>query len=379
MAGREDDAREEPREPEAARDERHEESKDGKKSEGSAPPAGMPRRSRRRVVVIVLSLVVVGAAAAIAAWLHYRHYESTDDAFIEGHVTAVSSKVAAHVVKLLVEDNQDLEEGQLIVELDRRDFEARLAQAKAGLEAARSRLASAEAGLVKADADVEAALADVTAAETEADRAAHDLERYQAAGNAVTRQSLDNARALAISTAAQLRAARDKAASARSQVPYAKAQVAVAKAEIGQAEAQFREAELQLSYCEVRAPVAGRVTRRTVEKGAYVQPGEPLLALVERDVWVVANFRETQLRDMRVGQPVQIEIDALPDAKLRGHVDSFMRGTGARFSLIPPENATGNYVKVVQRVPVKIVFDEPLPEGREIGVGVSVVPTVTVK
>src|SRR5581483_3367508 len=218
----------------------------------------------------------------IAAWLHYRHYESTDDAFIEGHVTAVSSKVAAHVVKLLVEDNQDLEEGQLIVELDRRDFEARLAQAKAGLEAARSRLASAEAGLVKADADVEAALADVT----DADRAAHDLERYQAAGNAVTRQSLDNARALAISTAAQLRAARDKAASARSQVPYAKAQVAVAKAEIGQAEAQFREAELQLSYCEVRAPVAGRVTRRTVEKGAYVQPGAPLLALVERGVWV---------------------------------------------------------------------------------------------
>jgi membrane fusion protein (multidrug efflux system) len=218
-----------------------------------------------------------------------------------------------------------------------------------------------------------------SASETEAARAANDLRRYEAAGSAVTVQSLDNARALARSTAAQLHAARERADSARSNVPAAEAQVAVANAQIGENSAQVSQAELELSYTKVHAPVTGRVTRRTVELGSYVQPGEALLALVEHDVWIIANFRETQLRHMRPGQLVSVRIDAYPERPLRAKVESIQAGTGARFSLIPPENATGNYVKVVQRVPVKIVFEDRLEAERIVGVGMSVVPTVTVR
>ena len=182
-----------------------------------------------------------------------------------------------------------------------------------------------------------------------------------------------------LSTAAQLHAERQKASAARSQVLYAEADVVQARAGVEEARAQLREAELQLSYTKISAPVAGSVTRRSVEVGAYVQPGESLFALVQKHVWVTANFREIQLRYMRPGQPVDVEIDAYPEKKLHGKVDSIMRGSGARFSLLPPENATGNYVKVVQRVPVKIVLDEPLEGDRVLGVGFSVVPTVRVR
>jgi membrane fusion protein (multidrug efflux system) len=342
-------------------------------------PAKPPNARRRRRTWLVLIPLLALSIAGAAYYLDSRQFEWTDDAFIEGRVTSVSAKVSAHVEKLLVDDNWDVTAGQLLLELDARDFEARLAQARAQHEAAKSRLLSAEAGVVRAKAELEASEADVAATLAEADRAALDKTRYESAGSAVTKQSLDNARALATTTMAQHRAAREKAASARSQVPYAESQVAVARAEIEQANAQLREAELQLSYTRVTAPVSGRVTRRSVEVGQFVQPGESLLAVVERGVWVVANFRETQLDLMRPGQTVAISIDAYPERELRGRVESIMRGTGARFSLLPPENATGNYVKVVQRVPVKILFTEELPRERELGVGLSVVPTVRVR
>jgi membrane fusion protein (multidrug efflux system) len=350
-----------------------------KPAEPAAPAMQAHERRQRMRLAAGGALIAILALGAFAYWLYARRFESTDDAFIEAHVTPVSPKVAAHVERLLVDDNEDVERGRLLLELDRRDFEVRLAQERARLEASRSRLASADAGVVRANAEVEAANADVVAAQSESERTAIDLRRHEAAGAAVTRQSLDNARALAASTAAQLHAARDRAAAARSQVPVAEAQVAVDRAEIEQSTAQLREAELQLSYTEIRAPVAGRVTRRSVEVGAYVQPGDPLFALVEKEVWVLANFRETQLTHMRPGQPVEVEIDAYPDRPFKAKVDSVQRGTGARFSLIPPENATGNYVKVVQRVPVKIVFVEPLPRDVEMGAGLSVVPTVRVR
>jgi membrane fusion protein (multidrug efflux system) len=229
------------------------------------------------------------------------------------------------VARVLVDDNQHVNKDDLLVELDPRDFQAQLAQARANLAAAQ-----AEAARARADA-----------------RRYVDLLR----GKAVSRQDVDTA------------VAKDRAAAAQ----------------IAQLEAAVREAELNLSYARIVAPETGRVTRKSVEPGSYVQVGQTLFSIVPDRLWVVANFKESQLRYMRPGQPAEIVVDAYPDHVLRGHVDSIQRGSGARFSLLPPENATGNYVKVVQRVPVKIVFDQPPDPGRPLGPGMSVEPTVKVK
>jgi membrane fusion protein (multidrug efflux system) len=349
--------------------------------EESGPEAPQPapgRRSRRRLFIVV-GLLVLAALVGIPIYLYERQYESTDDAFVEGHVVQVSPRISGHVTRLLVDDNQEVAEGALLVEIDPRDYEARADQKRALLEAARGRLEQARDQVDRSLAELAEAEAEVAAAESEADRTRIDRERYEAAGDAVTRQGLDNARAAAVSAAAQLRAAREKVIAAKTQVPVARSQVAIAEAEENDASAELREAELQLSYTKVYAPEAGRVTRRSVEAGNFVQIGEALLALVPRDVWVIANFRETQLDLMRPGQRAWIRIDAYPERRFLGKVDSITAGTGARFSLLPPENATGNYVKVVQRVPVKILFDGPREEDLVLGVGMSAVPTVEVR
>jgi len=203
------------------------------------------------------------------------------------------------------------------------------------------------------------------------------LTRYEnLPPGATTQQQLINFRAAAQSADAQLEAARKKTAAAQAQVQWAQSQIAVAEAQVNQAKAQLRQAELQLSYTHIKAPIAGTVANRNIQVGDYVQIGQALMALVPHEVYVTANYKETQLDDMKPGQDVQITVDAYPGHTFRGKVDSIQRGSGARFSLLPPENATGNYVKVVQRVPVKIDFD---PEGFRMGPGMSVVPQVKVR
>jgi membrane fusion protein (multidrug efflux system) len=382
-------------------------------------------------------LTTLGATIALAAMLGgFRYYAyakshvSTDDAFIAGDVVAVSPRVASTVLKVLVNDNQHVKEGDALVELDPRDFEARLAQARANLAAAIARHRSAEinvrvidrtagAGVEQATAAVDAAErqvdaarshlaqahAQVAAAQAEATRAQADADRYERLlqYRAVSTQERDNALARSKSAAANLEAgqkgqqaagdslrqaesqlaeAKARLASANaapSQVAFSRSQAQTAAAEITQAEAAVRQAELDLSYTRIVAPAAGRITQKKVEPGSYVQIGQPLFSIVPDRLWVVANFKETQLRAMRPGQPVTITVDAYPDRTFRGHVDSIQAGAGAAFSLLPPENATGNYVKVVQRVPVKIVFDDPPDPQHELGPGMSVVPTVTVR
>ena len=185
--------------------------------------------------------------------------------------------------------------------------------------------------------------------------------------------------ASADSSAAQVAANRAKVGSAEAQVLSARAHRSTVAAQLAEAEAQVVQAKLNLSYTKISAPIDGRVTRRTVELGDYLQPGRALFALVEPNVWVTANFKETQLTNMHAGQPVRIRVDAFPGRDLAAQVDSFQRGTGARFSILPAENATGNYVKIVQRVPVKIVFDRPPPAEMILGPGMSVVPRVTIR
>jgi membrane fusion protein, multidrug efflux system len=351
-------------------------------AEEHIPPPPPPRKrglSRRTLLIGLAALIVL--AAVIVYYIHFvAPYESTDDAFIDGYTTLVSARVPGQVLQLLVRDNQEVRGGQVLIQLDPRDYQTSLAEARAALASAHSEEAQARAQLEVSQARVVEASATETAAEADAQRADNDLRRYQSVETrAVAKTILDQISTQARSSAAQLRAARSQLTGARAGVTLSRAAIESAAAAVRVAEAKVKEAELNLSYTTIMAPVDARVTARTVGPGNYVQPGQGLLALVPKNVWVTANFKETQLTHMRPGQPVELRLDAYPDHTLKGHVDSLQSGTGARFSLLPPENAVGNYVKVVQRVPVKIVFDGPLPKGLDIAPGMSVVPRVKVE
>ncbi len=351
---------------------------------GSGAPAserGRNVRSRKRrwgtIALVAIPLIVIGAV--LYYWFFMRPYESTDDAFIEGNIIPIAPRIAGQVSRLLVRDNQAVRQGDLLLEIDPRDYAAKVAEAEASLAAARTRLDQAKAQVASDRARVEQERANLAAAETEARRAQADLQRYQSLeSQAVSRSQLDLAAAQATSGAASVEVARNRAKAAEVQVTVSEAGIQTAVAEAKRNEALLRQAELELSYTKLSAPESGFVTHRTVEAGAYAQAGQALLALVPARVWVVANFKETQLTRMRPGQPVNVHVDAYPHHTFRARVDSIQRGSGARFSLLPPENASGNYVKVVQRVPVKIVFDEPPNPNLVLGPGMSVEPKVNV-
>lgn len=286
-----------------------------------------PPNNHTKSKIIMITLIAAAVVALTAGGLmwFYSGQESTDDAFIEGHVIPIAPRVAGPIVKVYVLDNQRVKKDDLLYEIDPRDYQTKLQEDQAR----------------------------VAAAGAEAARAAADARRYAALfrNDEVSKQQLDQARTAARSSEAMLQRA--------------------------QAEAQ--QAALDLSYTQARAPESGLVTRKSVEEGSYVQVGQSLFAIVPEEVWVIANFKETQLTRMKPGQSVTISVDAYPDHLFKGHVDSVQSGTGERFSLLPPENATGNYVKVVQRVPVKIVFDEPTDSPYHLAPGMSVEPTVKIK
>ena len=343
-------------------------------------PPPRKRRLRPRTVLIGVAILVVLIAVTIYYLLFIAPYESTDDAFVDGYTTLVSSRVPGQVLRLLIRDNQRVRNGAVLLELDPRDYEAALSQARAALASAQSDEAQARAQLEVSEARVAEASASEAAAAADAQRANNDLRRYQSVEKrAVSKTILDQISTQARSSAAQLRSARSQLAGAQAGVALSRAVIQSAAAAVSVAEAKVTQAELNLSYTQIVAPVDGRVTARTVGPGNYVQPGQGLLALVPEYVWVTANFKETQLTYMRPGEPAELHVDAYPNYTLKGHVDSLQAGTGARFSLLPPENAVGNYVKVVQRIPVKIVFDGTLPNGLDIAPGMSVVPRVKVK
>jgi len=348
--------------------------------EKANPPADPNRsKSRLRLVLLVVALVVIVAGSAY----YFRFiapYESTDDAFIEAHVIPVAPQVAGRVAQLFVRDNQEVKPGDLLVQIDSRDYQAKLDQERAGLAATRSRLDQANAQFMVDQAKVEQEKANAAVAEAMAKQAEADNKRYQAAGDfAVSQSQLDLAATQARSAEAQVDAASNQELAAEAQAGLDKASIQTAAAEVQNSEANVRQAELNLSYTEVKAPEAGYVTHRTVETGAYVQTGQALLAIVPRQVWVVANFKETQLSHMQAGQPVEVKVDAYPQITFHGHVDSIQHGSGPSFSLLPPENASGNFVKVVQRVPVKIVLDEVSHASIVLGPGMSVEPEVRVR
>jgi len=351
-------------------------------SDDQHPPLPPPRRRRLkpRTLAIIAAGVLVVAAASVYYAFFVAPYESTDDAFVDAYVTLVSARVPGQVQRLLITDNQLVKKGDILIQLDPSDYQAAVAGADAELVAAQGQLAQALAQMSVSAARVSQAQAAMASSEAADQRAQDDLKRYQSVEQrAVSRTALDQAQTQARTASADVRAAQSQLKAAQAAVTLSRAGVDSATAAVKVAQAKLKQAELNLSYTQVAAPVDARVTARSVQQGNYVQPGQALLALVPRDVWVTANFKETQLTYMRRGQPAELRIDAYPHRTFKGHVDSLQSGTGARFSLLPPENAVGNYVKVVQRVPVKIVFDETPPDGFDIAPGMSVVPRVKVR
>lgn len=355
-------------------------------SAGSPPstPAGVPPRPPRprkrrwsRFIIPLVAILIIGAF--LYYWFFMRPYESTDDAFIEADVIPIAPQVPGPVVNLAVRDNQGVHQGQLLVEIDPRDYEAKLAQAQADLAAAKTRLDQAKAQVTADEAKVQEEQANLVANQSEAERATSDLRRYQSLQTpAVARTQLDLAATQATSSNAGVEVAQSRTKAAQAQVSVSKAAIETASAQVQAYEAAVQQAQLNLSYTKVAAPLDGFVTHRTVQVGAYIQTGQSLLALVPTNIYAIANYKETQITKMRPGQPVTIEVDAYPHRTFHGHVDSIQRGAGARFSLLPPENATGNYVKVVQRVPVKILFDDPPNTSLPLGPGMSIVPKVNI-
>jgi len=336
---------------------------------------------RRPVAIVGLVIVVLLGVGGIFYWFDARNFQDTDDAFIDGHVVAITPQVSALVSAIHIDDNQVVHKGDLLVELDPTDFQVALQQAQGAQASAEGKLEQAKASVPAAQSAVVEAQAELDAQQVNFENADRDLKRYlQLDERAKSQQAQDNALAAQKTAIAQVEQAKAKLQSTQSQVLSAQANVTAAEGDLKKAIADTRRAEVNLGYCKIYAPIDGRVTTKNVDPGMYVTPANPLFALVPSDVWVTANFKETQLGDMQPGQPVTIAVDAYPDKEFHGTVQSVQMGTGSRFSVIPAENATGNFVKVVQRVPVKITFDtDPNSDPNHLlAPGMSVEPRVRI-
>lgn len=310
-----------------------------------------PEYMKKRVIVPSITAVIF-LLFGIYFTIHSIFYQSTDDAFVEGHIVSIAPRVEGPVLNLLIDDNQHVKKGDLLLEIDPKDYEVKLAQAKAKLE-------EAKAALINTENQVTKTLSDLEFAERDYDRYSKMFEKGIA-----SKQDYDSSL--------------NKLTVAQSNSNSAKAKYDEITASIKRLEAEVEQDELNLSYTKIYAPQEGLITNRSVEQGNYVQVAQPMFAIVPEKMWIVANFKETQLADMKPGQPVEIKVDTYRGKKFQGKVDSIQRASGAKASLFPPENAVGSYVKIVQRVPVKIVFTEDISK-YNIVPGMSVVPEVKVK
>ena len=381
---------------------------------------------RIAIIIGVVILLVVG----FFVYRYVTSYESTDDAEVDGHINSISTRISGHVIKLNVQDNQYVQAGTVLVEIDPADYQVAYERAKADFDDAQAAaaaagvnvpitsvnttsqvsateadVASSRAGIAAARQQYEAAKAQLAQAVANDVKAQNDLGRYKQLVDKqeISQQQYDQAVAASRASAAAVDAARATADAAQQQVTQAQGKLVQAEANLSSArtaprqmevtrsraasalaqaqlkKAELDQAQLNLQYTKVTAPVAGVVSDRTVEVGQNVAPGQELMKVIPlNDVWITANFKETQLREMKVGQPVTIEVDA-SGRKYKGKVDSLAGASGARFSLLPPENATGNYVKVVQRIPVKIVLDPGENNDQSLRPGMSVEPKVWIR
>ncbi|MDU2938488.1 MAG: HlyD family secretion protein [Enterobacteriaceae bacterium] len=373
----------------AEQDEKPENQQEDKKAENQEENKNKDERKRpgKKPLIILGIVVIVMIIVALVWWLMTRNQETTDDAFTDGDAVTIAPKVSGYVTDLRVKDNQRVKKGDLLVVIDPRDATAQRDQAKAQLGLAEAQLHQAQAQLalskVQYPAQRDEARAQVLKAQADQANAEAAYRRQRGVDpRATTQQNIDSANA-------QLRSAQAQMASAKAQLEVAEqvelqirqqeTNVEARERQVDQARAQLETAELNLSWTEVRAPFDGFVTKRNVQNGTLVQAGTALFSLVSPDIWIVANFKESQLERLRPGNKVSIKIDAFGDMELEGHVDSIQQGSGSKFAAFPSENATGNFVKIVQRVPVKIVIDKGLDPNHPLPLGLSVEPKVTLE
>ena len=328
-------------------------------------------------------MLVAGYLRVIRHLQFALRHEETDDAQVEGDISPVLPRVSGYVTRILVVDNQHVEAGQPLVEIDARELDLKIAETEAGVQSAEASSRNAWAALANAQAAAEVARANtavaaVTQAKTAADLA-RDTNLFKT--GAITDRELTDSRAAAeVAQTPRLEAARRQAEAAETQVAVAQSAINSAEALIQQRQSDLEFAQLQRSYATIAAPIAGIVSHKNVEPGQFVQDGQTLLSIAsDSHVWVVANFKETQVSRMRIGQPVEFTVDSYPGLVFQGRVESFSGATGARFALLPPDNASGNYVKVTQRVPVKIALSDPPDPQHPLRLGMSVDSAVRIK
>ena len=344
-------------------------------------PLEEPKKSNPLVFILLAIVLLAGGYYGWTRLQYARAHESTDDAQVEGDVYPILPRVSGPVLKVYVDDNQTVKKGDTLVTVDPADYIQRVNAAEAALIAAKAQVTAARAQVGTAQANVRTAQTTIGVSEANRVRLQQDLQRSTQLRkqDVIPQSDYDAVQANLRATTAQRSTAQDQVTVARQQVIAAQQQVGVAQAIIKQRQADLDNAKLQLSYTTLVAPGNGIVSKKNVQPGQVVSPGQQLMGLVSSNrTWVVANFKETQLENMKVGQPVKIEVDAYPNEEFQGHVESLSAATGARFALLPPDNASGNFVKVTQRVPAKIVLDKIDPQ-HPLRAGMSVIATVAVK
>ena len=353
----------------------------------AAPPAGTTTR-KKIIIGVVAVLVIIALVWATKTFIYSRGHETTDNAQVDGHIVPVLAKVGGYVTAVLVQDNDSVHNSQSLVRIDDSEYKVKVAQAQADLAAAQSiaggrqftgqsqaAVATTIGQRYAADAQIQAAIANKQKADA-------DLARMRdlVAKQIVSAQQLDAAQAAATAAAANVDALQRQASAAGGAVQNAEAGVRLAQAKLQAEQAALDNAQLQLSYTQVTAPETGTISKKQVEVGQLVQPGQTLMSIVaDTGTWVTANFKETQLSKMHVGQPVAFEVDAYPGCEAEGKLQSLSGATGARFALLPPDNATGNFTKVVQRLPVRIAITKGCGTARALRPGMSVVAHVDTK
>jgi membrane fusion protein (multidrug efflux system) len=346
-----------------------------------APAAPAQPHARRIGLGAKIAIVVILVLAALYLYLPGFFSVKTDDAYVTAHVVTVSPKVPAYVLALGIDDNSSVTAGELLLKLDPRDYQNAVNQAEADLQSAAASHANVQAQLAEQKTKITQAQASLSSDQAALLFAQQELQRYGilVRQNAAPEQHLQQVQSDATQRQADLR--RDQAALAQAQAEYAvlQAQLGLAQAGITHQQAALAQAQLNLSYTSIAAVTSGTIANKTVETGDYVQAGQMLFSIVPNETYIIANYKETQVTDMHPGQKVDISIDGFPGLRLRGHVQSLQRGTGSVFALLPPENATGNFVKIVQRVPVKITFDDPSHLPGDLAPGMSAETAVHIR
>ncbi len=341
-----------------------------------------PQKKKNPILFVVLAVVVIAAFFGIRTFLHNLKYETTDNAQVESRSVPVISRVAGYIDSLGLDDFGAVKQGDLLIKIDDQEYQLALTQAKADEMNAQADQVNAQAAYRNAIASKKLSSANADVQFTRLNKAKTDLNRDEALfkEGAITQKQLEDSRNNQEATFKQYTANQDQVSLASTQVSIAEAQIQKITALIETRKAAYDQAKLRLSYCHISAPISGRIGRRNLEKGQFIQAGAPLFSIVNDEVfWIVANFKETQLEKMKEGQEVGVKLDGYPDLEIKGKLTSFSQATGSKFALLPADNATGNFVKVTQRVPVKIEFIDPAKYKGVLRAGLSAEVEVNVK